>query len=447
MPPPPPEREWWPWLALLGALVLGALLIGYFATRDDEDEPAATTTVTTRATTTTVDRVVVPSLLGLREADAVERLRRLDLTSSIERRESERPAGTVVSQRPAPGIDLPRGGLVRLGVSSGRVTVTVPDVVGVASRTAEERLRAAGLQPRAVETFSSEPVGRVVAQDPRAGDEVERGSTVRIDVSKGPQRVQVPDVVGQTEARAREALRAAGLLASVFDVPSDRPEGTVVAQEPKGGATVARGARVRINVSEGPPPATTTRVTTTVATTTVATTTTRATTTSATTTVATTTTTATTTTAPTTTAPTTTTRPSTTVPDVVGLTHAAARARLRAAGLVQSVVYLNSPEPEGVVIAQFPKPGTPAKEGDRVRINVSLGPKVGAGAAVPDVSGEGEAAATTRLRGAGFAVEAVERETTDASEAGLVVDQDPGAGSRAPRTSVVTIYVARYGRS
>jgi beta-lactam-binding protein with PASTA domain len=426
LPPeePPPSRELWPWLLLLAIVVLGGLAIAWALTRND-DEKSTTTIVVKRF-------AVVPAVTGLRERQAVQQIQAAGLRASIERRRSDRPAGVVIAQRPAARAEVQKRSIVTLTVSSGQPspsTVRVPNVVGLASAKAERMLTNAGLRPQTKTVFSEKPAGTVVSQDPAAGVEVIRNSVVTLTVSKGQQQVGVPDVVGSSEADARSVLRSAGLLASVFQVPSDKPAGTVVAQNPKGGERVAKGSRVRINVSQGAP--TTTAVTVTTATTV---------------TVTTATTTATTTASPTTGAGTT--APSatrtTTVPDVHGLNVRAARRAIRRNGLFAAVVYIRSNEPAGTVLAQLPKPGAAVKRGSRVRINVSLGTTPEPQATIPDVTGTDEASAISQLQQAGFSPETLDQETPDPSEDGVVLAQDPAGGTMAPRGSMVTAYVGRF---
>jgi serine/threonine-protein kinase len=129
---------------------------------------------------------------------------------------------------------------------------------------------------------------------------------------------------------------------------------------------------------------------------------------------------------------------------VRGLTLRAARRTIRRSGLLAAVVYINSREPADTVIAQFPKPGAKRKRGERVRINVSLGATPRPQVTIPDVTGVDEATATSQLEQAGLVAEPVDQETTDPSEDGVVLAQDPAAGTRAPRGSFVTIYVGRF---
>ncbi len=110
---------------------------------------------------------------------------------------------------------------------------------------------------------SAAPVGTVVAQDPPRQAKVRRGTHVRLNVSAGTGLVAVPTLRGLDQQKAIARLRAAGLKAQVVPVPSARPKGTVVAQDPPREAKVKPGTTVRINVSQGPGTTGTTTGTTT----------------------------------------------------------------------------------------------------------------------------------------------------------------------------------------
>ena len=231
---PPPDRNLWPWLLLLLALVLGGLAALWYFAREDDPE--------TRP---------VPNVVRLTEEDAVERLQDEGFVARIRREPNDAPDGTVFAQDPEGGADLQRGETVTIDVSEGPAGVDVPNVVGLPFAQARERLQEAELEARRFDVFSEEPPGTVVAQDPAAGEQAARDSAVRVNVSRGTGRVEVPDVVGRTADEAGSILREAGLEANVFRVPSDEAEGTVVAQSPAAGSEIARGESVRINVSNG----------------------------------------------------------------------------------------------------------------------------------------------------------------------------------------------------
>ena len=380
---PPPRRPLlWPWLLLLLLLVATGIALAYFLTRDDDNSSSA-------------DRV--PAVVGLSEADAVERLRADGYPADVRRAVNPAQVGRVVRQIPNGGAGLEPGKTVVVVVARRPNTVDVPRVVGLDVADAFERVQAAGLRAKSVEVFARQAKGRVVRQRPPAGGEARRGATVVLSVSKGPQLVAVPEVMGQTEADATAALRRVGLRVNIVRVPAPGPvaEGTVVAQNPKGGVKAPKGSTVRLNIATAPAGGSTQTVPTT---------------------------------------------GEATVPNVVGSRDTDAIARLQAAGFRVSSSPVSSTRPAGTVLTQSPAEGTTAARGSTVRITVSGGRQV---RTVPDVVGETEAAADRILRDAGFTVRVVDRPVTDPGRDGLVVEQDPRAEARVQGTTQVTIYVGR----
>jgi eukaryotic-like serine/threonine-protein kinase len=91
-------------------------------------------------------------------------------------------------------------------------------------------------------TFDDLPKGLVVRTEPAAGAGATWGSTVTVVVSKGPDLVVVPDVVGLSRGQAEQRLREAGLGWSyVFPIGSQ-----VVDQSPEPGDQAKRGSEVRL---------------------------------------------------------------------------------------------------------------------------------------------------------------------------------------------------------
>lgn len=406
----PPEREWWPWLLVLLVLglALAAFLIWWFGFRDTND---------THRNTVVTAQTTVPDVVGKREADAVRTLKNARLSPLVKRAASPKAAGTVVDQLPSASSRVAAASTVTVSVSTGPPGVAVPDVKGLAAADAVRRLSQAGLKAQTNQVTATQPAGTVVSQRPASG-RAPRGSTVTINVSRGSATVAVPSVVGQPRADATSAVTSAGLTPRIAIVPSTRPKGTVVAQSPAGGTKAAKGATVRLNVSNGRAPATTGTTTTVATTTTVgttATTTTRATTTSAAT-------------------------GSVAVPSLVNQRLANALGSLERVGLRSSVKYQSSQRPVGTVLAQSPAAGASVPRGTRVQLNVSEGPNPGNPTPVPDVRGQDQASATSALQDAGFRVIVVQR-TTGAGQSGTVVEQQPAAGTSIPTDTFVAIYV------
>jgi beta-lactam-binding protein with PASTA domain len=395
---PPPERYWWLWLLLLLLLVVGGLLGWYFLSRGD-------------------DKAVVPNVIGLREQQAAIRIHDRGLDVLPRTAPSDRPQGVVFAERPGPGTQLDKGQTVTIFISSGRLAVL--DVTGLPLTDAQQKLQARGFKVEVKRVASTKPKGTVVGQDPAAGVTALRGTTVTLSVSSGLKPVVVPRVVGQTQGAAVDALTKLGLKPVLQNVPSDQPAGIVVGQKPPAGKEVDKGSEVTVNVSTGNVPTTTTATTAT-----------------------TTTTTSTTTTTP---GPTTTTAGPVRVPRVVALAQTPALRRLNVLGLRPTVVYTRSSQPANRVVAQSPAAGKTLRPGARVTVNVSTGPNPQPNTPVPNVVGQDQAAAAESLRAAGFKVAVLNRPTADQAKDGLVVEQQPKAGSNIPRGLQVTIFIGRVG--
>ena len=93
--------------------------------------------------------------------------------------------------------------------------------------------------------------GRVIQSQPPGGEEVECQSTVSLIVSKGPNLITLPDVVGDSQEVASSELERLGFVVDVDTRDEDAPEGTVIGQDPGPGSELLRGDRVTIIVSTG----------------------------------------------------------------------------------------------------------------------------------------------------------------------------------------------------
>jgi beta-lactam-binding protein with PASTA domain len=230
-PPVDLRRNWWPWaISAVLLLILVGLAVWYF-TKDE--------------------KATVAPVIGQTAPSAVTRLQQDGFKTQVVRRVSGRRPGTVVGEQPAGGSKADKGALVVLTVAAAPTSIGVPNAVGVSQADARDRLVAAGFTVKSVPVSSDQPVGTVVAQAPPAGEKADRGTAVRINVSKGSAAANVPSEVGQTTDAAQQELAAAGFKPSVVQVPSDQPTGTVVAQSPSGGQA-RKGASVQLNVSKGP---------------------------------------------------------------------------------------------------------------------------------------------------------------------------------------------------
>jgi eukaryotic-like serine/threonine-protein kinase len=197
----------------------------------------------------------VPVTAGLDRPAAVAKLKQAGFVAQVESAHSGTVgAGLVIRSDPSSGSTATRGSTVTITVSSGPKLVKVPVLVGAQRAVAVQQLRGRGLVPSVTEETSSAPDGEVIRQSPSAGTKVDPGSTVAIVVSKGAQKVTVPNVVGKLRSDAVSALRAAGLNPVVQEQDTDTASqvGAVISQFPPSGAKVDKGSDVTVVVGKQP---------------------------------------------------------------------------------------------------------------------------------------------------------------------------------------------------
>ncbi|MBG0856006.1 Stk1 family PASTA domain-containing Ser/Thr kinase [Streptomyces spinoverrucosus] len=197
------------------------------------------------------ETVKVPDLAGYRLDKARSLLKDGGLEPGMVTRafSEDVPRGFVISTDPATGTTTRAGTAIALTVSKG-APVDVPDVTGRDLGEAREQLQEAGLKVRiAPERINSEfEAGQVARQNPGPDGRAAEGDTVTLTVSKGPEMIEVPDVVGDSVDEATRKLQDAG-----FEVEEDRGllglfGDTVRGQSVEGGETAPKGSTITIEI-------------------------------------------------------------------------------------------------------------------------------------------------------------------------------------------------------
>ena len=201
------------------------------------------------------DLFEVPDLRGMGLASASERLAGvgLDLGSVDSLQHPSIAAGLVLGQSPLPGqLSRPQNP-VRVSISTGPQSRSVPDVLGLNEDRARIVLETSGFVVTLNVVESEEPRGRVVSVSPAPGAVVSLPSEIRVRVSAGPPVVAMPFVLGMERAEAELLLDSLGLVVS--DVEEvfrfGRDQGIVVEQEPAAETELQRGSSVRLTVGRG----------------------------------------------------------------------------------------------------------------------------------------------------------------------------------------------------
>ncbi|WP_203717653.1 Stk1 family PASTA domain-containing Ser/Thr kinase [Asanoa siamensis] len=168
----------------------------------------------------------------------------------------------VLRQDPPAAGRILKGGTITLVLSLGAERYTVPDVVGMTLDLATSELEQTKLQiTKGADRYDDNlPKGVVVAVDPAVGTETKPGDKVTVFVSKGKAPLTVPRVVGKSINDARAELINLGLEPLIAYKQSDRPRDEVIKQTPNDGAGVEKGAKIELEVSEGPPQVTVPRL-------------------------------------------------------------------------------------------------------------------------------------------------------------------------------------------
>ncbi|MDV6303008.1 MULTISPECIES: Stk1 family PASTA domain-containing Ser/Thr kinase [Rhodococcus] len=281
-----------------------------------------------------------------------------------------------------------------LGPGAEPTSVTVPSVAGLVADEAQRELENVGLRVTVQERpDASVPEGSAIGTNPAAGSQTESPGDIQLDVSSGPQQVQVPRLTGRTQQEASDALNEVGLQLdpTVARAPST-PENLdrVVEQNPSSGVSMNADSQVRITLGSGPAQVR--------------------------------------------------------MPNVVGQLVDVAQPNVAGAGLRVQIENIDSSQPVGQVVSTDPAGGANVAENTVVTLRVSNGDKI----PMPDLAGLTEAQALTALESAGWTGTASDlstsrQSTLDPLMVGRIVNQTQPAGSEISKSDTITVSIGALG--
>jgi len=197
----PPVAWIWAGVAVLAVLLI-SVLFWVLTIRPGGDIPASAR--------------IVPDVTGMTYERATVELGEADLIARrIDEPSTEVAAGIVIRTDPEADVSVAVGQEIRVYVSSGQETTTVPVLEGLARDAASDALTAAGLTLGTVTTRNDPDLaqGMVISSDPATGAEVAKGSAVNLVVASG--QVTILDYRGYTVEAARTALEAPDIRLTV----------------------------------------------------------------------------------------------------------------------------------------------------------------------------------------------------------------------------------------
>jgi beta-lactam-binding protein with PASTA domain len=308
-PPEPPQparegrRSRWPWILVALLLLAAGLGIGYAVTRPEQvvvppvvglqekpatdrleaagfdvkvqdvrnDANAGTVIAENPAGGKKADKgssvklqvssgpgsAVIPTVKGEPKKVAVHEINRAGFKAdTFEEPSATIPKGDVTRTDPPENTALPIGSRVHVFVSTGPEQATVPGVVGKDKDAARGALEDAGFKVTVEKQESPQPKNQVIAQNPAAGTQVNKGSRVTITISKGEPKVTVPGVTSLQKNDAKSQLEQAGFKVKVKEQDTADPsqDGIVIDQSPVAGSSQPKGSTVTITVGRAQSP-------------------------------------------------------------------------------------------------------------------------------------------------------------------------------------------------
>jgi len=201
-------------------------------------------------------KVVVPSIVGASQNQAIELLSPLGLTLVIseKRFDEEVSEGQIIESNPSGGGKVDAGGQVKAILSKGPERFLIPMLVGLTPEAAVNLLAKSPIKVGDLkEVFNDRtPKGFVISSSPEQGTKVKRGATVDILVSKGVETFDVTSYVGKSADQALNELTEAGFDVDTIEQFSESAlAGAIISQVPSGGAPLPKGAKITLTISKG----------------------------------------------------------------------------------------------------------------------------------------------------------------------------------------------------
>ncbi|GED96221.1 Stk1 family PASTA domain-containing Ser/Thr kinase [Gordonia crocea] len=199
-------------------------------------------------------QVTVPTITGMSGDQAEQLLTQIGFrVKKMEEASLDIPAGNATRSTPGGDVRAAEGSEVTLYVSTGPQRNKVPDVRGKSKEDAVKALNLLGFTTVKTDKVNSpkDLLDKAVNTTPPAGAETPVNSVIVVHIGEGPKEVTIPELVGETEDRARAILKQLGLKMTVVLGDSELPRGEVVTTDPGPGATITDDQTVTVTISRG----------------------------------------------------------------------------------------------------------------------------------------------------------------------------------------------------
>ena len=195
-------------------------------------------------------KVIIPNIIGMTIEDATKQLDKVGLKLTISGIvESDKEENTILETNPVVNTEAKSGDIISVKVSGGVGKITVPDLRDYEINYIKDLLTQKGLNWSIDEEYSENiKSGYLIDQYPERDTEVEKGSTIQLTVSKGPEvkLVTVSNYIGENVDKAKSDLEGLGLVVALQEQETDREseDGIVINQSLVNGNKVSEGTKI-----------------------------------------------------------------------------------------------------------------------------------------------------------------------------------------------------------
>lgn len=205
--------------------------------------------------------IEVPDIVGLNIEEGREVLKEKGLDISIidTRQNPDYNPDDIIDQDPKSGTKVKEGYVIKVVINSIESLIEVEDYTGMDYETVKKLIRDTELilgDPIYEEVADEDLIGKIIAQDLRAGTNVEYGSVISFTVGKEIENklVNVPNLIGESIEKAREILESNDLnLGQVSETETERfRDGTVMSQSVESGQEVEEGTAIDLTIVKKP---------------------------------------------------------------------------------------------------------------------------------------------------------------------------------------------------
>ena len=196
--------------------------------------------------------VTIPNIVGMNIDNAKKELEKLGLNIKVsETVESEEEENTILEMNPIANTEAKKGDTIEVKVSGGVAKVKVPDLRDYEINYIKDLLTQKGLEWNITEQYNDNiKSGYLIKQYPERDTEVQKGSTIELVISKGPEvkLVTVSNYLGQNVDAVKSELEALGLIVILQEQKTDREaeESVVLNQSLESGTKISAGAKITL---------------------------------------------------------------------------------------------------------------------------------------------------------------------------------------------------------